>query len=182
MICLRRWPPYIGCPAIGVLATGVLLASCARSGAGTDAAEDPYRAYRSHGDVAALAAKLVQVSFFEGGAWLLVAHGTGDTTRVAGPPVVSPDGARFVATSLDLVAGHDPNLLEVWRVTEAGFEPEYTQRPTGWGPSDARWIGPDTVAFLRNVVDDRLTYTRTPMLLVRRDGAWWLAIDIPEDR
>ncbi|HEX2095340.1 MAG TPA: hypothetical protein VHG28_23290, partial [Longimicrobiaceae bacterium] len=63
---------------------------------------------------------LVEVGFYEGGGFVLVSAATGDETHLHGSPVVSPDRARFVAVSVDLVAGYDPNGIQVWRLTGAG--------------------------------------------------------------
>ena len=117
---------------------------------------------------------VVGVSYYEGGAYLVYHDRTGQRRLVPGPPVVSPDGRRFLSASLDLEAGYDPNRLELWRVGAGGLRREFAaDGGDAWGPDSAAWAGPDTVRFARTVLDPRTGETRgTPARLVRRGGRW----------
>jgi hypothetical protein len=126
--------------------------------------------YRYHGFVEALDSHLVMVSFYEGGAYVLVSAQTGHQTHVLAPPVLSPDRKRFVAASLDLEAGHDPNGLQVWRVTEFGPRLEWgLDGGETWGASELVWRTPDVVEFTRHsIVPPQTEPVRSRMRLVLR--------------
>lgn len=96
---------------------------------------------------------VLEVIFYEGGQFLLVDEQTGAQHDIDGMPVASPDGARFVTTSLDLVAGHQANRIAIYRVTADGIVREWAEEPREWGPSQAEWIEPGTVRFRANVID-----------------------------
>jgi hypothetical protein len=122
---------------------------------------------------------LIRLSRPEERAYLLVHAGTGRRLEVDAAPEVSPDGARLVTASMDLAAAFDPTRLVVWRLAGPArdtAEREIAAEPEGWGPSDARWRGPDTVAFTaHHIVPGDPGATRpAPGLLVRADGGWRL--------
>lgn len=112
--------------------------------------------YRYHRSIEPLRMHLVAVSFYEGGTYVLVDERSGNQTHVMAPPLLSPDGRRFAAASLDLEAGYGPNGLQVWSVT--GLGPRLEWEITGgesWGASDPAWLGPDVVEFTRHTVVPR---------------------------
>lgn len=112
-----------------------------------------YVTYRYHGRVEPLAASLLAVGFYEGGTYVLVSDATGDQTHLIGAPLVAPDGSRFAALGLDLVAGYDPNGVQVWRVTEHGPRLEWgVMGGESWGASEGVWRGPTTLEFTRHAV------------------------------
>jgi hypothetical protein len=96
---------------------------------------------------------VLEVIFYEGGQFLLVDEHSGEERIIDGLPVGSPDGTRFVTTSLDLVAGHQANRIAIYRVRDGAIEREWAEEPRGWGPSEAEWIEPGVVRFRRNVID-----------------------------
>jgi hypothetical protein len=117
---------------------------------------------------------LVQTSFYEGGGWLLVDGASTSQTHVIGPPVAAPDRTRFVATSVDLVAGYGPNGIQVWSMAQGFPRLEWgVDGGDAWGASDAVWTGPRTVEFTRHVNatgdPDRTRRVRT-RLTVGGDG------------
>ncbi|HEX2188089.1 MAG TPA: hypothetical protein VHG51_04290 [Longimicrobiaceae bacterium] len=126
--------------------------------------------YRYAGRLPAIAQHLVQMGFYEGGGWLLVSAETTDQTQVLGPPVVAPDASRFVAASVDLEAGYDPNGIQVWSLARGFPRLEWgLDGGDGWGASDAVWIDARTVEFTRHVNDtgdpDRTRRVRTRLVL-----------------
>jgi hypothetical protein len=96
---------------------------------------------------------LVEVVLMEGGQFLLIDERTGAELDIDGVPIVSPDGSRFATASLDLVAGHVPNRLAVYRFTPDGIEREWVHEPRGWGPSEVEWLDATTLRFQRNTID-----------------------------
>ncbi|HEV2150444.1 MAG TPA: hypothetical protein VGR37_23795 [Longimicrobiaceae bacterium] len=117
---------------------------------------------------------LVQLSFYEGGGWLLVDGETTNQVQVLGPPVVAPDRSRFAATSVDLEAGYDPNGIQVWSMAQGFPRLEWgVDGGSTWGASDAAWIDANTVEFTRHVNttgDPEQTRTIRTRLVLGEDG------------
>jgi hypothetical protein len=108
--------------------------------------------YRYRALLPEIAQHLVRMDFYEGGGWLLVDAVTAEQTRVLGPPVVAPDRGRFVATSVDLEAGYDPNGIQVWSLARGFPRLEWgLDGGDAWGASDAVWIDARTVELTRHV-------------------------------
>jgi hypothetical protein len=120
---------------------------------------------------------LIEVIRMEGGLFLLVDERTGERFEIDEMPAVSPDGERFATASFDVVAGHMPNRLVIYRFTDAGPQEEWSLAPHDWGPSDAAWLDDRTLRFLRNDLDMtvqpfRITQTERTALLT--PGGWRL--------
>ncbi|HEX8271627.1 MAG TPA: hypothetical protein VF615_03180 [Longimicrobiaceae bacterium] len=136
-----------------------------------DAAEgERFVRYRYRALLPEIAQHLVQVDFYEGGGWLLVNALTTDQTHVLGPPVVAPGRGRFVATSVDLVAGYDPNGIQVWSMARGFPQLEWgLDGGDAWGASDAVWIDDRVVEFTRHVATtgspDEIRKIRTRLVL-----------------
>jgi hypothetical protein len=150
---------------------------------------DAYRRYyyagRFGGDNGTPAFHILDVRNYEGGAIELINAATGDSLFLRGVPVLSPDGARFVAVE-EPDACELASQLEIWRVTgdqparELSLQPFDCNASTGWGPSDVQWRSRDTIALLRNRLPaDSLRRANderdaSPALLVRSAGTWVL--------
>ena len=124
------------------------------------------------GRVAGAPFHVVAVSHYEGRGYLLVHARTGRRVEVDARPAVSPDGARLATASMDLVAGVDPTRVVVMRVAGDTAVVEWSHEPERWGPSDGRWLGPDTLAFTAHHLggDDPAPVRESRGLLVREDG------------
>ena len=118
---------------------------------------------------------------YEGsGAWVVVDDSTGDSRIVFGQPVASPDGQRFVLTSMADEAGYDPGMIEIWRIVNRRPEKEFSY-DTGearWQASDPVWVDSSTIDFIKN------TYTsmsepdlESPGRIVRAGTTWTFAPD-----
>lgn len=121
---------------------------------------------------------VVALTYYEGGTVLLFHDRTGEGVLVPGAPVFSPDGRRFLSTSMDLEAGYDPNRLELWRVDPAsGLRCEAViDGGDQWGPDSVAWVGPDTVRFTRAALAQRtLARRRSAERIVRARNGWVLA-------
>lgn len=139
--------------------------------------------YPAHGDVwnrylgyhRALRSHVVNMRGMEGsGAYFVVDDSTGDSIKVWGKPVVSPDGTRFALASMEGEAGYDSNLLEVWRVVGRKWENEFSLEPEKWEASNAVWRDSATVDFTKYswASDSTLSYTKSPGRLRLIDGKW----------
>jgi hypothetical protein len=136
---------------------------------------------RYAGYLKAIRSHVLHILQYEGsGAYLIVDDSTGDSTIVFGKPIASPDGKRFALTSLDLIAGYNANMIEVWRMV--GRKPEkefsYDTDDSGepWGPSDAVWRDSATIDFIKNsMTDPSEPYVKTPGRLIRIGTTWTLS-------
>ena len=144
-----------------------------------------YYAGRFGGDNGTPAFHILDVRNYEGGAIELINAATGDSLLLRGVPVLSPDGARFLAVE-EPDACELASQLEIWRVTgdqpvrELGLQPFDCDTGAGWGPSDVQWRARDTIALVRNRLPrDSTRHANgerdvSPALLVRSAGAWML--------
>lgn len=118
---------------------------------------------------------LVRIVEIDRGYYCLVDASTGRMVELDALPVVSPDGARFVTASLDLVAGHAPNRIRIYRITSDGPKVEWSLEPSGWWAAGAVWA--DSGRLMLDSVSSRgtLSPTRpgTPIELVRGDQGWF---------
>jgi hypothetical protein len=113
---------------------------------------------------------------YEGtGAFLVVDDSTGDARIVFGMPVASPDGKRFVLTSMVDEAGYDPGMIEIWRIAERRPEKEfsYDTEASPWQPSDPEWQDSSTIDFIQNTHNHPgVPYVETPGRLTRSGTTW----------
>ncbi len=120
---------------------------------------------------------------YEGaGAYLVLDDSTGDTTIVFAEPIVSPDGRRFVLTSMTGAAGYDPSYIQVWRMV--GRKPEkefsYDTYDEPWEASDAVWRDSVTIDFIKNSGNDpSKPYIETPGRLTRIGTTWVISQSPP---
>lgn len=114
---------------------------------------------------------LVQVHYYEGGAHLLIDAATGEETRVAGRPAVSPDGERIAIASFGGVAGYVPDLLQIRRVADA-LPVEWELEPDDWGAGSPRWEDPTTVRFTKWLICEPGRTCEEEAVLRLQDGEW----------
>lgn len=82
---------------------------------------------------------ILHVQYYEGGAYMVIHHLSGQHAFPSGYPIASPDGKTFLSLSEDMFAGYNPNNIEIWRIPSnkfsrvANFEPE-------WGPRNGSWL------------------------------------------
>lgn len=121
--------------------------------------------------------------------WLFMNARTGGTISADHEAVVSPDSLRFATAANDWFncAEQDHPSLDVWRLTDTlpvrewRLDPFNCRTNAGWGPTNPRWRGPDTLEFTRNdaivrngasIGADRIEYRARPMLAVRDRSGW----------
>jgi hypothetical protein len=109
----------------------------------------------------------------EGRTVLMVDRRTGTVIELDDVPVPSPDGRRFATASLDLVAGHAPNRVRIYRTTDDGARLEAEWQPREWGARDATWLDGRTLKLERGVVDWRTHQLLTAPMVLRYDGDRW---------
>lgn len=120
---------------------------------------------------------VVTVHFYEGSAHILIRDATGEETRVAGPPVVSPRARRIAIASYAGVAGYSPDLLQLWRVTPEGLAVEWEVEPDDWGAEGPEWVDTATVRFTRLSPCEAQRECRASATLRLEDGEWAVVVD-----
>ena len=116
-----------------------------------------------------------------GGAFLVVDDSTGESRIVFGMPVASPDGRRFVLTSMAEEAGYDPSMIEIWRMVGRRPEKEfvYDTDQSAWEASDPVWVDSVTVDFIENSHKrPGEPYVETPGRITR-SGTTWALVSAP---
>lgn len=112
------------------------------------------------------------------GNYLIVDDSTGDSTEVLAVPIPSPDGMRFVLTSLGDDQESDLINISVWRMVGRTPEKEFSIDGANWRSSDAVWRDPNTIEFTKNTIrdrDDPSNYVKTPARLTRTGTTWVLS-------
>ena len=118
---------------------------------------------------------LVAVYDTRGRTYALVNAATGQQEIVAGRPLVSPDGRRFVAAASVAEAGGVRGTLEVWRVEGGAVTREFTHRSEGWWADQPRWMGNAAIRFVRTAESpDGTSFQQRPAWLRREGDAWRL--------
>jgi hypothetical protein len=114
-----------------------------------------------------------RVYFPEGGGFVMVGDARGDTLAVDQVPVPAPGGERFATASVDLVAGHRPNRVRIYRMAAGRPVLEWEHAPAGWGIDSLRWRDARTLDAVRVTLDT----TRTPFRTVHAPARIELARD-----
>ena len=116
---------------------------------------------------------VVEISYWEGNGYMIISP-IGSQRQIIGPPALSPDQHRLLATSIDLRSGYNPNGLEIFNVERGYSFVELSLRTDQWGPTDAVWIDADTIEFRQIFLDDKglNEYTREGARLRRTISGW----------
>jgi hypothetical protein len=130
-----------------------------------------YRGY-----LASIAQHLIEViDVPEGGTFVMVDGRAGNRWEVDGPPVPSPDGSRIVTASLDLVAGHRPNRIRIYRLEPGRLVIEWETSPRDWGGTAPLWLDSGAIRVDRAMIDSTttpFTVRTSPMRIERDSGSW----------
>ncbi|CAN5356268.1 hypothetical protein BH20GEM2_BH20GEM2_11830 [soil metagenome] len=169
----RIWPQQSARPA------GTPIAITARNGRRLLFADEVVDgellwSHRFRDTIPALDAYLIERIYFPESRMLMLVDGaTGEITEVDEAPVPSPDGRRFITASLDLVAGHLPNRIRIYRVEPAGPVIEWEVEPREWGAMEPQWLDSRTLQLERGELDRGTHELRTaPMRLEWREESW----------
>lgn len=141
--------------------------------------------YTYLGFLPSLEQHLLEVQYYEGGAYLLVNGRSGERQPVASVPTPSPDGRRFAVVSSGLIA-YSSNALEIWRVGEDGVELEWQEEfrgPEGsddaegpavdWSPRGVVWTSPRSLrVYLERRGERGAPEPAGSVVLRRGEGAW----------
>lgn len=106
---------------------------------------------------------MYNVSYYEGAGMFLLDKDNGEKINVWGVPTFSPDKSHFVTYSMDVVAGYQPNGIQLFEVNDGKatlvWKFEVSEE---WGPENVRWIDNETIAIQKSSVDyesEDMSYT-----------------------
>src|SRR3989454_1060770 len=135
-----------------------------------------YRRYVYDRWVSEASLHVVTLHLYEGGGYVVVHGGVASEAWLTGPPVVSPDGRRFVTISSELDDFYSPNRLEIWQIDKTGLVREFAiDGEHAWGPEKATWVDAATVQFVRVRIDRAGSQDeRVPVRLLKRGDHWTL--------
>jgi hypothetical protein len=115
--------------------------------------------------VAAAGAYLVEVSYWEGGAFMLVDARTGARTLIVDRPHLDRSGHRFIAVLDSEEQGH---AIEIWRLDPTGPQREFAV-DSSQSYSFVTWHGSDDVEFSARGAEG---HGGTEIHLVRGETGW----------
>lgn len=68
--------------------------------------------------------------------------------------VISPDKQKIVSYNLDIQSGFTVNGFSILNLRGENFYIEFELDPSGWGPSNAKWINNTELEFEKTILDD----------------------------
>ena len=117
---------------------------------------------------------LIHVQPYEGSSYLMVNYQNGKPYPLHDLFLLSPDRQRL-ATVLNSEA-HNPNAIQIWRISPEKMTLEWSLWPKIWGPTDGAWQNNDTLTFAKT--DEK--GVRFEKMMVRKDQTGWrLSAAIP---
>ena len=125
---------------------------------------------------------VIHLNYYEGDAYMVIDHRTGQLAYPSGFPVWSPDGTHFLSVSQDMFASFNPNNVEIWELNSGKFVRLFNLEPE-WGPGVGKWIAPHTIQVEKFCYEDSTTLlansaTLTPCgtAKIHRSGRKWVLI------
>lgn len=77
----------------------------------------------------------------------------GNKTFLWNIPVLSPDKKFVLTSSFDLVAGFQPNGIQMFEINNKTFEKQFEIEFDSWGPDSCYWVNENEVIFKRIILD-----------------------------
>jgi hypothetical protein len=68
-------------------------------------------------------------------------------------PILSPDKEMILSYSYDLIAGFQPNGIQMFRITDQGLVKEFELEFFNWGPDSCYWLNNNEFILKRNIID-----------------------------
>ncbi len=98
---------------------------------------------------------VVELNGYEWSRWQLINGRSGIEQSAISPPLISPDGTRFLCSFRDLFLGWHHNGIQIWRIEQdsLALEFESVDSMCVWGPSDVHWQSETSIAFKMLFVD-----------------------------
>jgi hypothetical protein len=97
---------------------------------------------------------LYNVTYYEGSGMFLLDKDNGEKINLWGMPVFSPDKSHFVTNSIDIVAGYQPNGMQLFEIQDGKVSLVWKfEISDEWGPEKVRWIDNETIAIQKSSMD-----------------------------
>jgi putative membrane protein len=136
------------------------------------------RVYSFHGYLDTIGYFLIHVLLWEGDGYLLIDAPSGAQHWLDAPPLISPNGQRFLTASMDVMAGYNPNRVRVYKVMPGRIELEWSLEPGDWGPTEATWLDNQTIRVGRSKLAPSFKlYAAGTMLLKYAEGMWYVVAE-----
>ena len=84
---------------------------------------------------------IVYVGFQQGDQYWAYHGKTGQQNKLTGYPLLAPDRQHFATMSVDMLAGFNPNLVEIWQVGGGQISKVGSFKGDKWGPDGIEWQG-----------------------------------------
>lgn len=85
---------------------------------------------------------MLYVGFNQGDQYLAIHGKSAQQSVLRGYPVLAPDQQHFATMSVDMLAGFNPNVVEIWQMNGGEFKKLASIKGEKWGPDGLRWINP----------------------------------------
>ncbi len=82
---------------------------------------------------------VVYVGFHQGDQFWTYHGKTGQQNKMHGYPLLAPDKQHFATWSVDMLAGFNPNLVEIWQVGGGQISKVASFKGDKWGPDGVEW-------------------------------------------
>ena len=119
---------------------------------------------------------LIRLFGYEGRGHILIDKKTGQTINLYSMPLFSPDGKKFVDTSLDLEAGYMPNLIRIFKSDGDKFAKEWEHDYQGMkGPANPVWLDNGAIVFFEVTFDKVPTVAnlkKKPFIVEWKNNQW----------
>lgn len=104
-----------------------------------DTDDKTYINYTYLGFEAKLQQHMMYVGFQQGDQFWAYPVKGGAPSKMAGYPLLAPDNLHFATMSVDMIAGFNPNLVEIWRVDGGNLNKVASFKGDKWGPDGLEW-------------------------------------------
>jgi hypothetical protein len=102
--------------------------------------------------IKAINSYMVEIQYYEGGAYYLINKSSGNKITIPGLIKISPDKTRIVSYNLDLISRYTTNGFVIYKLTNNSFLKEYEVEIEDWGPSNADWKDNRHIEFTKSTV------------------------------
>jgi hypothetical protein len=138
-----------------------------------DSSEKPNRLFTFSEYIEKQGYYLLEAHYYEGGSFELINFTTGASVAILDTPVFAPDGRRFFVVSAD--DDSITNEMQVWTITPASAQKEWTYKPKNWPWVIAKWTDSSTIdVYYRNGSKERGAFPAKFVAQIKKgkDGNW----------
>jgi len=96
---------------------------------------------------------LIHKQYWEGNSYIVMSLLNGITIPLEGYPAMSPNNQLMIVAELDLDAGYNPNIFQLYRVNGNEIVKLFDATPDIWGPDKVEWVSNTMVKFLKRQIN-----------------------------